>query len=31
LAEVAPAPLSERFRDAARAIYRGVVAYSGAL
>src|SRR5438132_4269 len=31
LAGVAPDPLSERFRDAARAIYRGVVAYSGAL
>ena len=31
LAEVAPEPLSERCRDAARAIYRGVVAYSGAL
>jgi ATP-dependent RNA helicase HelY len=31
LAEVAPDPLSGRCRDAARAIYRGVVAYSGAL
>jgi ATP-dependent RNA helicase HelY len=31
LAQVAPEPLSERCRDAARAIYRGVVAYSGAL
>ena len=31
LAEVAPEPLSGRCRDAARAIYRGVVAYSGAL
>ncbi|MGZ4126881.1 MAG: DEAD/DEAH box helicase [Actinomycetota bacterium] len=31
LADVAPEPLSGRCRDAARAIYRGVVAYSGAL
>jgi ATP-dependent RNA helicase HelY len=31
LADVAPDPLSGRCRDAARAIYRGVVAYSGAL
>ncbi|TML78212.1 MAG: DEAD/DEAH box helicase [Actinobacteria bacterium] len=31
LAGVAPDPLAERCRDAARAIYRGVVAYSGAL
>ena len=31
LAEVAPEPLSGRCRDAARSIYRGVVAYSGAL
>ena len=32
LAELdAPSPLTERCREAARAIYRGVVAYSGAL
>ena len=31
LADVAPDPLADRCREAARAIYRGVVAYSGAL
>jgi ATP-dependent RNA helicase HelY len=31
LAEVSPEPLSDRFKAAARAVYRGVVAYSGAI